>query len=301
LKLVSVEKVTDSSDKTGWIGKVKEVTVEKTSYSERFGEMQEGEHTFAYRCTFDPQGNLLSVLMASGKLVNTGETLKQQTTYAYDDKGNCTTASVDDPLPDFDMTIKYNYDARGMRTERTPYTMDGQLINKTRYIHTDAGKPSETLMYDGSGKLEGKTIYTYTKDGKLQRLDRVDGTGQTTSYRVYEYDNSGKLQKESVYRIEEEWVSVGGRMTAKKVNTLVGEHRTERDTTSRIKEEFDSFVSAGLDSGLERMGGWEIKRTYIYDSSGNLSTKTFSQMVSEFGQKKWKPFMSYHYKLTYHN
>lgn len=293
LKPISVEKVIDDSDRTRWNGGVKEVTVGKSSFSERFGDLVEGESVPDRRYSYDPHGNLLSVTAFDGKIINTGEPIEKTITCSYDEKGNRSSANVDDVFPDFDMTIKYGYDAKGLRTDRTSYTADGKLINKTRYAYNAGDKPTETLLCNKDGQLEQKTVDTYKKSGKLEKSERYDSNGKKISYRLYEYDGNGRLETESIYRIEEEWFPA-----VRKVDTLVGKHTVQYESSGRMKEEVDSFVPAGLDSGLSRMGGYEIRRAYTYDKVGNLSSTVYSMLVSEFGEAKWKPSVAYHYKLT---
>jgi len=105
-------------------GKVKTLTVERVTFSEKFGQWEESARVQESVKTYDEQGSAM-------KMTNYADGVPSiWIIYSHDDSGRLSVADFSDSTGNMVGKEAYAYDSRGDLTEVTHYDRDGSLDQK---------------------------------------------------------------------------------------------------------------------------------------------------------------------------
>jgi antitoxin component YwqK of YwqJK toxin-antitoxin module len=187
-------------------GKVKRITVERITFTEKLGKLEESRDT-EYVKRYDDQGKAIDEQNYADGMPST------KIVFDHDEAGRPIEENHLDRGGNLEQKDVYAFDSNGNITDDTSYDSSGILISKDVFKYDEKGRPISWTLYSDDGKIVEKAAFSYDAKGnqtdsdgnrrikqfnsKGWEIKEVDyaADGSITWTRTYEYDEKGNWIK----------------------------------------------------------------------------------------------------------
>jgi hypothetical protein len=174
-------------------GKVKSITVERVTFSEKFGKWEESDRTMESVKSYDEKGTSIDIQNYADGV----PTLK--ITFKHDDSGRISGGDLSDAGGNFAGKQLYSFDGRGNLVEDASYSGDGSLDQKLIFTFDNAHNPISVVVYSSDGQVMETVKYLYDKTHGITETDEYDANAALSGKSIQKHDAKGLETTETYY------------------------------------------------------------------------------------------------------